>query len=76
MTLYVIGGVPLTVDVPLGTYEIRYAAGQAWCNVTELFGPQTVYNKADRRFEFDRGVEWTIELGSKLINSFGLTIRS
>lgn len=45
------GGV-LNINVPLGTYEIRYASGRKWYGTDYLFGPETTYNKADSLFTF------------------------
>lgn len=45
------GGV-LDINVPIGTYEIRYATGKQWYGASYLFGPETVYSKADSTFEF------------------------
>ncbi len=44
----------VTIDVPLGTYEIRYAAGETWYGYEKLFGPDTAYSKADETFTFER----------------------
>jgi hypothetical protein len=45
------GGV-IDIEVPIGTYEIRYATGKQWYGTSYLFGPETVYSKADSTFEF------------------------
>lgn len=45
------GGV-LDVDVPVGSYEIRYATGKTWYGASYLFGPETSYSKADSVFNF------------------------
>ena len=52
LTIYIRGGDTVEVDVPLGSYEIRYAAGDTWYGEDELFGPETSYNKADDLFTF------------------------
>ncbi|GEM_PF-1782142 len=52
LTAYLVGGRLFEVDVPLGTYEIRYAAGDIWYGPQYLFGPETVYSKADELFHF------------------------
>ena len=52
MTMYVEGGRYFETDVPLGTYEIRYATGKTWYGTKNLFGPETSYAKADRWFDF------------------------
>lgn len=59
-------GQTVNLDLPLGTYELRYASGKAWYGWTYLFGPETTYNKADRIFTFsDNGYQvsgYTVEL--------------
>lgn len=45
------GGV-LDINVPVGTYEIRYATGKQWYGTSYLFGPETIYSKADSTFNF------------------------
>ena len=52
LTIYIRCGDTVEVDVPLGSYEIRYAAGDTWYGEDELFGPETSYNKADELFTF------------------------
>ncbi len=52
ITVFVHGGLTATVDVPLGTYDVRYASGDAWYGYEHLFGPSTTYSKADRLFTF------------------------
>lgn len=66
LTLYVHGGDAMEIDVPLGSYEIRYASGQTWYGEQSLFGPNTTYSKADSVFYFgDDGYRisgYTVEL--------------
>lgn len=45
------GGI-LDIQVPVGTYEIKYAAGRQWYGAAYLFGPETTYSKADSTFNF------------------------
>lgn len=42
----------IEIEVPVGTYEIRYASGKQWYGTGYLFGPETTYSKADRNFTF------------------------
>lgn len=49
---FVRSGMPLSIEVPLGTYELRYASGRTWYGWDHLFGPQTRYSKADTPFTF------------------------
>jgi hypothetical protein len=68
MAVFVRGGESVTVDVPLGTFEVRYASGQAWYGYEFLFGPETSYSKADNVFTFsdegDRITGFTLTLYS------------
>lgn len=63
---FVRSGLPLTMDVPLGSYELRYASGKTWYGWQYLFGPDTSYSKADTPFTFsDDGYQisgYTVEL--------------
>lgn len=52
ITVFVHGGLTANVDVPLGTYEVRYASGDTWYGYEHLFGPDTAYSKADQMFYF------------------------
>lgn len=52
MDVFVRGGTTVDVEVPLGTYQLKYASGQDWYGRTHLFGPDTAYNKADTPFRF------------------------
>ena len=64
--VFIRGGERMQIDVPLGTFEMRYAAGQTWYGAEHLFGPATNYNKSDRLFSFTsdyQGVSgYTVEL--------------
>ena len=52
MTIFVRGGTTVEVEVPLGVFEVRYAYGEKWYGHKHLFGPDTVYSKADTTFDF------------------------
>ena len=49
---FIRSGEVLEIEVPVGTYEIRYASGKQWYGIDYLFGPETTYSKADRNFTF------------------------
>lgn len=49
---FVVGGQPFKVAVPVGVYELRYAAGDTWFGKPAYFGPCGSFSKADRAFEF------------------------
>ena len=51
-TVYVRGDTMVEVEVPLGTYAIRYATGPTWYGYDYLFGPETAYAEADETFVF------------------------
>ena len=53
-TVYVRGDTTVEVEVPLGTYAIRYATGPTWYGYDYLFGPETAYAEADETFVFKR----------------------
>ncbi len=53
MTVFVRSGTTVEVEVPLGTYEVRYASGNTWYGYEYLFGPETSYRKADKTFTFE-----------------------
>jgi hypothetical protein len=53
MTIFVRSGTTVSIAVPLGTYEVRYASGTSWYGYDYLFGPDTAYSKADRTFRFE-----------------------
>lgn len=52
LSVFVHGGQTASVDVPLGSYNIKYASGDRWYGTTHLFGPDTAYSKADKAFDF------------------------
>jgi hypothetical protein len=52
MTAFVQGGQYFETLVPLGSYELKYAAGTTWYGERQLFGRNTVYSKASKSFEF------------------------
>jgi hypothetical protein len=62
LSLYVHGGSSFEIQVPRGSFVVKYATGGRWCSESELFGETTQTNKADRVFEFDDDHEYTIEL--------------
>ena len=63
---FVRAGQTVEVDVPLGSYRLRYATGRTWYGERYLFGPETIYSQADSRFDFvregDQVSGYTVEL--------------
>jgi hypothetical protein len=53
LTVFVQSGQSVSTKVPLGSYKIKYAAGSQWYGQTYLFGPDTSYSMADKRFDFE-----------------------
>jgi len=66
LTVFVQSGTTVNIDVPLGTYEVRYASGETWYGYEYLFGPDTAYSKADKKFTF--------EVIGNQINGFTITL--
>jgi len=54
LEVFVRSGDRLEVKAPLGTFEMRYAAGSDWYGFKHLFGPDTYYGKADILLEFSQ----------------------
>jgi len=52
MDVFVHGGNTVEIEVPLGSYLIKYASGEIWYGYQYYFGPETSYNKADQIFHF------------------------
>jgi hypothetical protein len=53
MTIFIRSGSTIETKVPVGTYEVRYVSGDTWYGYKHLFGPSSLYSKADRLFEFE-----------------------
>lgn len=52
LDVFVRGGATVNLEVPLGTYRLKYASGKTWYGYEHYFGPPTGYNKADSNFRF------------------------
>jgi len=63
LTIFVRAGSIAETEVPLGTYQARYASGTTWYGYTYYFGPGTSYSKADRYLGF---YEEETALGSRV----------
>jgi hypothetical protein len=60
VAVFVRGGQTEEIEVPLGTYVVKYASGEKWYGVPHLFGPDTQYSKADQTFTFSsNGYQYT-----------------
>lgn len=68
VAIYARGGHALNVEIPLGSYRVRYASGETWRGEQALFGPgnHTQYSEAGTVFHFriegNRVLGYTIEL--------------
>lgn len=75
MSMYVVGGRYFETEVPLGVYEMRYASGEHWYGPEKLFGPDTVYAKADSLFNFrsdgQQYLGYTVELIQQVNGNLG-----
>jgi len=66
LTVFVRSGTNANIEVPLGTYEVRYASGETWYGYEYLFGPDTSYSKADKKFSF--------QINGEHVSGFTLTL--
>ena len=59
MYLFIRAGQSAEMKVPLGTFEIKWAAGTKWYGYEKEFGESTAYGKADKLFKFEQTVTQT-----------------
>lgn len=54
LDVFIRSGQSVNIEVPVGQYVIKYASGNVWYGPEQerLFGPDTVFGKADRIFSF------------------------
>jgi hypothetical protein len=52
MEIFIRAGQTVNTKIPLGSYEIKYAAGKTWYGKQYYFGAETSYKKADEKFDF------------------------
>lgn len=50
---FIRSGDTLNVDLPVGSYKIKYAYGQNWFGEDKLFGANTIYIQANTVFNFN-----------------------
>lgn len=53
LTVFIRAGQSINIDVPLGAYYMKYAAGDKWYGEEYLFGQYTSYSKASSIFYFE-----------------------
>jgi hypothetical protein len=68
---FIRGSEGLQARVPLGNFVLKYATGQFWCNDADLFGPDTVVNRAQDTFRFYRDGSRVIGNTIELIPQIG-----
>lgn len=59
VTVFVRGGDTIELDVPLGTFKVKYASGNTWYGDTHLFGPDTQYAQTEEDFTFSQAFDPT-----------------
>lgn len=52
LTVFVQAGRDVSLQVPVGTYEIKYATGTQWYGENDLFGANTFFGQAERQLVF------------------------
>ena len=71
LTAYVRGGRYFETEAPLGTFELRYAAGKTWFGTERLFGPETTTHRADAALHFVREPDGYLGVEVELILQAG-----
>jgi len=67
-------GTALTIELPLGSYRLKFASGEKWYGLKNLFGPETTYSCIPDPMDFyisgnyasGHGIELTPQAGDKL----------
>lgn len=54
LTFFVKAGNMFDIDVPLGSFKLKYAAGENWYGEKYLFGPDTHYSEAQTVLDFSQ----------------------
>ncbi|MFC1653029.1 hypothetical protein ACFL3F_04850 [Planctomycetota bacterium] len=66
LTIFVHAGQTIETTIPLGSFRLKYAAGENWLGYDDLFGKDTIYSKANKCFKFvqqgDNISGYTVEL--------------
>lgn len=61
---FVRGGETINLELPLGSYELRYASGTVWRGPIARFGSRTIYSRADEVFKI------RVEAGGRQISGY------
>lgn len=72
---FVRSGEVLSVRVPLGSYQLSYAAGEVWYGLRYLFGPDTIFRKAESQLDFQRKGDGFVGYTVELIQQIGGNLR-
>ncbi|NOY35561.1 MAG: hypothetical protein GXP44_01410, partial [bacterium] len=75
-TIFIHAGKSIETKLPIGTYEIKYASGEIWYGEKYLFGPKTIYSKADKKFNFTETYEGYSGYTIELIMQYGGNLRT
>ena len=59
MYLFIRAGQSAEMEVPLGTFEVKWATGKEWYGYKKKFGESTAYGKADKLFNFEQTITQT-----------------
>lgn len=66
ITMFIQGGETLEIEMPLGSFQMKYAVGDVWYGEEFLFGPETQYYLTEQIFDFTQDSEgvsgWPVEL--------------
>lgn len=62
LVCYLPPGVSQEIDLPSGTFEIRYTSGTKWYGNYEMFGREANYSKAQGLFKFSEGEGYELTL--------------
>lgn len=65
LEVFLQGGQDCEIAVPLGNYEIAYAAGTTWYGPIHLFGPETQMARVNATASFKRGTVRTLEISRR-----------
>ena len=76
MAVFIQPGQTVDINVPLGSYQIKYATGDIWYGEEDLFGPNTSCSKLADVFDFtisgDTVYGYTIELIMQTDGNLGI----
>ena len=63
-SVFIHPGKTQSINVPCGTYELKYACGSKWYGYEQLFGEYGSYSKSDAPVTFEQGYEYELTLKS------------